>query len=52
MDAFRVLIHVLLVLCLLGIGLTIAANDWHGERRWKIGVVLVLIGYCAVTGLR
>lgn len=52
MNTFRLLIHVLLVLCLIGVGLTILADAWHASRRWKIGVTLILIGYCAVTGLR
>lgn len=52
MNETRILIHMLLVLCLFGLGLTIAADEWNGARRWKIGVVLLLIVYCGLSGLR
>lgn len=48
----RILIHTLLILCLFGLGLTIAADEWNGARRWKIAVVLILIGYAGLYGLR
>lgn len=52
MNEYRVLIRVLLVLCLFGIGLTIAADEWSGARRWKVGVTLLIIAYAVVSGLR
>lgn len=52
MDALRLGIHTGLILCLIGIGLTIAANQWDGLRRFKIVVTIILIGYLLVTCLR
>jgi hypothetical protein len=52
MDGTRIAVHVLLVLCLIGIMLTIAADEWSGARRWKLGVTLLVIAYAAVGCLR
>lgn len=52
MIEWRVLIHILLIACIIGIILTIATDQWHEGRRWKIGVALLIIAYAAVTMLR
>lgn len=52
MNEYRLLIRALLVLCIFGIGLTIAADEWTPGRRWKIGVSLLIIMYAVISGLR
>jgi uncharacterized membrane protein len=46
------LASVLMVLCLIGIILALLANQWQESRRMKIAVVLLLVCYLALYGLR
>lgn len=52
MDSGKLIVYILFMLCLIGLGLTIAADQWNGARRWKIAVVLILIAYAGLYGLR
>jgi hypothetical protein len=52
MIATKTLVYLLFILVLIGLGLTVTADEWSGARRWKVGVLLLLIVYIASYGLR
>lgn len=52
MNEAKFIIYVLLILCLLGILLTVAADEWSGGRRWKVAVTLLVIAYAGVCCLK
>ena len=52
MIATKSLVYLLFVLVIIGLGLTITADEWSGARRWKVGVLLILLAYVASYGLR